>query len=536
MGIAEGRLPRASGLLLHPTSLPGPHGVGDLGEQGYRFVDFLVAASQSLWQVLPLGPTGLDDSPYSAHSAFAGNPLMVSLSPLHEAGLLDADELEGGPSGPPHRAVFQAARAFKMPRLRRAYERFVAAGREDDDDFAAFYAQAHGWLEDYALFMTLKEVYGGRAWNQWPTELAQRKPAVLTEARNHFAAEIDFHRFLQYSFHVQWSNLKRYANERSVRLVGDVPIFVAHDSADVWALPDQFRLDPNGRPVRVAGAPPDYFSATGQVWGNPLYDWDRQAANGFAWWVERFRAILQHVDLVRLDHFRGFHACWALYPDEQTAERGEWLKGPGTALFDAIVATLGALPMFVEDLGLITPEVDALREHLGYPGIRLLQWGFLDPASFHDVQAVRPDLIARHLPHNYQPSCVVYTSTHDTDTAVGWYAHLSDGERTRVRRYLGSDSHDISYDLLRLAMSSVADTVIVPLQDILRLGSEARMNVPARVGSNWCWRVAPDQLVPEHTAMLADLTEIYDRADPRSDADAWRPPSAERRSWPPQGV
>ena len=504
-------LPRVSGFLLHPTCLPGPHYVGDFGEQSYRFVDFLHRASQRLWAILPLAPTGYDNSPYSAHSAFAGNPLLISLHALHHDGLLDTADVADGNDCPRGRADFEAARAFKMPRLRRAFERFADGGGEDSPTFAAFREQASDWLEDYALFMALKDAHGGRAWTNWSAEFARRDPSALARARRQFAAMVRFHRFLQYEFHVQWSRLKRYANEHAVRLVGDIPMFVAQDSADVWSRPDHFKLDTAGRPYYLTGAPPGYFSATGQLWGSPLYDWARQSADGFAWWIRRFGVLLRHVDIVRIDHLRGFQACWAVPAGEQTAEHGAWVEGPGAALFDAVTATLGTFPVFAEDTGLITAEEDALRERLGFPGIRLLHWGFEEPDAFHGADSVQRASIRRHLPHNFPRACVVYTSTHDTDTTAGWFAGLSQRGRERVQRYIGREANAISHDLIRLALASVADTAIVPVQDVLGLGSEARMNVPGRVGGNWCWRLAPDQLTPAHADMLADLTEIYDR-------------------------
>jgi 4-alpha-glucanotransferase len=498
-GSAHSGLPRASGVLLHPTALPGPHGCGDLGAAAHAFLDLLHQAGQRYWQVLPLGPPGLGDSPYMAGSAFAGNPLLVALEPLQRAGLLEARELEGAPAGAPERADFAAARAFKLPRLERAYQRFLARGGSAEPDYLDFREHAAGWLEDYALFEALHHAQAGRAWQEWPSELARRDPAALATARERLARDVGFQRFLQYQFSRQWRALHQAARERGVQFVGDIPIFVAPDSADVWARPEQFKLDPAGRLLRQAGVPPDYFAADGQLWGNPLYNWDRQTSDGFAWWVERFRATLEQVDLVRIDHFRGFQACWEVPAEARTAREGEWVAGPGAALFQAVAAQLGPPPILAEDLGLITPDVVALRERLGYPGMRVLQFGF-------DGNPNNP-----HLPHAFVRNCVAYTGTHDNDTTEGWFATLEDAARARLRRYLSPAPEPIHRGLARLALASVADTAILPLQDVLGLGGEARMNVPGRAHGNWAWRVRPDQLHPDRFAWLADLTETYGR-------------------------
>ncbi len=498
---SQRRWPRASGLLLHPTSLPGGQGIGDLGDEAYRFVDFLAAAEQRLWQILPLGPPDADGSPYAAESAFAGNPLLISLAALAEEGLLDSDDLASAPDAPAERVDFARVRAAKLPRLRRAYERFAATGGLDGPDFGAFREQARDWLDDYALYAALKAAHGGRDWRAWPAELRQRQPAVLNAARARLSVEVGFQQFLQYAFDAQWSRLKRYANARDVHLVGDLPIFVALDSADVWAHPEQFKLTPAGEPIGVAGVPPDYFSAEGQLWGNPVYDWERQRAGGFAWWIERFRWTLRQVELVRLDHFRGFQASWQVPAGERTAIRGEWVPGPGAALFAALAAALGPLPIIVEDLGLITPDVIALREQLGYPGMRVLQFAFGGDAD-------NP-----HLPHNYVHNCVVYTGTHDNDTSVGWFAGLDDRTRGHLLRYLGYRPGRIHLGLLRLALASIADIAIAPVQDVLGLGSEARMNVPGRAGGNWSWRLRAGQLSPDCATSLAELSHTYGRAN-----------------------
>ena len=495
------RFSRASGILLHITSLPGQHGIGDLGPGAYGFVDFLASAQQGLWQILPLAPPGEGESPYGALSAFGGNPLLISLTRLADEGLLDRDRLANASTFSPQRVDYPAVRSLKFPLLRRAFERFSRdAEQQRKTDFEAFcHSNAH-WLDDYALYMALKDAHNGGPWWQWEADLVSRKEPALLRARRDLSTEVRFRQFLQFTFFSQWFALKRYANERKVRIVGDIPIFVAHDSADVWAHQDIFTLDAHGYPSVVAGVPPDFFSATGQRWGNPHYRWDVLERAGYGWWVDRLRETLKQVDIVRVDHFRGFEAYWEIPAQNPTAEHGRWVKGPGEAFFRSVEATLGrALPIIVEDLGTITPEVIALREQLGYPGMKVLQFAFGDDAS-------NP-----YLPHNYDHDFVVYTATHDNDTTVGWFASLSEGQRSAVLRYLGRDGRDIAWDLIRLAWSSVANMSIVPLQDVLGLGSEARMNFPGKVGGNWAWRYEPSQLTQRHADRLRELTEIYGR-------------------------
>ncbi len=489
---------RASGLLLHPTSLPGGHGIGDLGPEAYRFVDFLVAAGQGLWQLMPLGPPGFGASPYAARSAFAGNPLLISLHRLVEEGLLSPDELADAPAGDPARVDFPRVEAFKLERLRRAFARLAGQGQAAAR-LAAFRAMHAAWLEDYALFMALREAYHGAVWTAWDPPLVRREPEALARARRELAEEIAFHAFAQWLFFEQWGALRRYANARGVRIIGDLPIFVAHDSADVWAHQEIFDLDGRGEPVTVAGVPPDAFSATGQRWGNPVYRWEVLRAHGFDWWVARFRAVLETVDMVRIDHFRGFQAAWHIPAREETAEHGTWVETPGRELFAAVRAALGPFPVIAEDLGLITPEVHALRQELGFPGMKVLQFAFGGGAD-------NP-----YLPHNHEPDSAVYTGTHDNDTTVGWYASLDERTRDHVRRYLAVDGHDIAWDLIRAALASVARIAVIPVQDVLALGSEARMNFPGRPHGNWSWRLRPDQLTPAHAARLRALTELYGR-------------------------
>jgi 4-alpha-glucanotransferase len=495
--------------LLHPTSLPSSGGIGDLGAAAYRFVDFLTAARQSLWQFMPLGPVGFGNSPYAARSAFAGNPLLISLDQPVGRGWLPEPSQEPEPSPRADHVDFQQAAALKRSGIAQAFQRFSdSPGPPELTAFEDFRAEHQHWLDDFALFMALKEAHAESSWVEWDPALVRRRPEALAAARRQLGEAIRFHEFAQYLFFRQWWALKRYANDRGIRLVGDIPIFVAHDSADVWVHQDLLYLDDSGRATFVAGVPPDLFSATGQRWGNPLYRWDRLAERGYEWWIERFRATLELVDVIRLDHFRGFEAYWEVPAEQHTAEHGRWVRGPGVALFEAVEATLGRIPMIVEDLGLITPDVVRLRERLGYPGMKVLQFAFSDDAS-------NP-----YLPHNFSADFVVYTGTHDNDTTAGWYASLGERERDSVRRYLGVDGQDIAWDLIRCALASVADSAIVPLQDVLALGSEARMNYPGRPERNWTWRYRQEQLRPEHAERLAELTTIYGRA-PGAPADTF---------------
>jgi 4-alpha-glucanotransferase len=490
---------RASGILLHPTSLPGPHGIGSLGAEAYAFVDFLVGAGQSVWQILPLGPTGYGDSPYSAFSAFAGNPLLICMERLVEAGDLDANAITGA-AMPEGVAQFGFVHGFKGRLLWKAAQRFnetaTSERREAFDDFCA--RQAY-WLNDYAIFRALRQQFGEQAWNRWPAEIRQREESALRHWGEKLSVHIYNEKYAQFVFFEQWFALKEYANNRGVRILGDIPIFVAFDSADVWANHHLFYLDDEGNPTRVAGVPPDYFSKTGQRWGNPLYQWERMAHDGFSWWLARFRWNLAQTDLVRIDHFRGFEACWSIPAEEATAVNGRWESVPGADLFQALAAALGKAPIIAEDLGLITPEVEALRDRFGFPGMKILQFAFGSGAD-------NP-----YLPHNFQRNCVVYSGTHDNDTTVGWWQALDRKEREVVRAYLGRGARDISWDLIRQAMASVADFCIFPLQDMLALGSEARLNTPGRPAGNWAWRFPTGALTAELQQRMAELCRIYGR-------------------------
>jgi len=503
---------RAAGIILHLTSLPGPHGSGDLGAEAYDFVNSLARARQGIWQVLPLGPTGYGDSPYQSFSAFAGNPLLVDLRELAMHGWLTSGELEGVPDFPPGTVDFDSVLPWRMQQLRRAHERFATSGHTaQHDDLAAFRQENADWLPDFALFLAIKREQGEVEWTRWPAEFAAREGAALDRVRLRLAGEIAFHEFVQWCFFRQWRCLKRHANSVGVRLVGDVPIFVAHDSADVWVHRELFKLDEAGRPLVVAGVPPDYFSATGQLWGNPLYDWDRLAARGYHWWIRRLRQAIALFDLVRLDHFRGFASHWEIPAESPTAAAGRWMPGPASSLFAAATAQLGELPLIAEDLGVITPAVVALREEFGYPGMRILQFAFGD-----DPEA------PNYVPHNYVPETVVYTGTHDNDTAVGWFRSEAGAgttrtaaqiarERAHALAYLNTDGREIHWDMIRLAVASVAHLAVYPLQDVLGLGTEARMNMPSTTSGNWRWRLSPGQFHGDHERRLRELAETYDR-------------------------
>ncbi len=484
--------PRAAGLLLHPTSLPGTGGIGDFGPDAHRFVQWLADAGLKIWQVLPLGPTGYGDSPYQCFSAFAGNPLLIHV-PGWNAGHLPEHTVDFGAVIPAKQAAL-AAWLDTMP-YDAAVQQFV-------------HEQRH-WLPDYALFMALKQAHGGVQWTQWEPGAAQRDPAALDGWRTRLRVEIERICKQQYVFFGQYHALHRACRERGIKLMGDVPIYVAHDSADVWANPTQFQLHPDGTLRVQAGVPPDYFSETGQLWGNPLYDWPRMEADGYAWWIQRMRAGLALFDLVRLDHFRGFEAYWEIPGDAPTAVNGRWVKGPGASLFEALTRALGPLPIVAENLGLITPEVESLREQFHYPGMAILQFAFDGQDS-------------NFIPHRYSRDLVVYTGTHDNDTTVGWWQSTGEGDSTRAadavarekafaRRYLATDGHDMHWVLIRTALASVANTVLIPMQDVLGLGTEARMNLPGRQAGNWGFRFTWAQLTPDLTERLHELTTTYER-------------------------
>ena len=495
------RFPRSSGILLHPTSLPGQYGIGDLGDEAYRFVDSLADAKQSLWQVLPLGPTGYGDSPYQCFSAFAGNPLLISPDRLIADGLLTADDVRRVPPFPADQVDYGQVIPYKFDLLRRAAQRFESgASRSLAAAFDAFCREQASWLDDFALFMALKDAHAGAVWNTWAEAIARREPEALRRWRDRLAQAVFSHQFFQFLFFRQWFAVKQYANERGIRIVGDIPIFVAYDSADVWSHPDLFFLDAHGNPTVVAGVPPDVFTETGQLWGNQLYRWDVMQRQSYAWWIERFRATLTQVDILRIDHFIGFTRYWEVPAGEKTAINGKWVPGPGRAIFLAVEQALGKLPIIAEDLGVLTPQVEALRDQFEFPGMKIVQFAFTDDGD-------NP-----FLPHNYPRNCVVYTGTHDNDTSVGWFKSAPAREHSFAQRYLARSGDDIAYDFIRAALSSVADTVIVPLQDVLALGSEARMNFPGRPSGNWVWRFRRDMLGEWQLKRLREMAELYGRA------------------------
>jgi 4-alpha-glucanotransferase len=501
--------PRLSGILLHPTSLPGRFGIGDLGAEAYRFVDFLAEAGQRLWQVLPLGPTGYGDSPYQLFSAFAGNPLLISLEKLSQDGLIPAAELASVSAFPDEYVDYGRVIPFKLGMLRAAYTRF---GSRPSPEFRDFCEENSWWLDDYALFMALKQAHGGEVvWTGWDQAIASRQSCAMSELGGRLHREVGFQEFTQFEFFRQWTALKQHCAHRHIRIMGDVPIYVAHDSADVWAQPELFQLDERGNPTVVAGVPPDYFSATGQLWGNPIYRWDRMAESGFLWWIARLRAALSAVDIIRIDHFRGFEAYWEVCAKESAAVNGRWVKGPGAHFFDVLSNTLGELPIVAEDLGVITPEVEGIRTRFGFAGMAILQFAF-----GNDLQA------PSFRPHNYPRDIVAYSGTHDNDTTVGWWNTKDGGASTRsaaeieqerryARDYLNTDGTDIHWVFIRSLMASVAATVLFPMQDALGLGTKARMNTPARPDGNWRWRMRADAATPGVATRLRRLTEIYGR-------------------------
>jgi 4-alpha-glucanotransferase len=489
---------RFSGILLHPTSLPGGHGIGDLGSSAYEFVDFLAAGGQKLWQILPLGPPAEANSPYKACSSMAGNSLLISLDRIAAQGFLCAADLEGAPAGRPDSVDFDAVAAFKWKRFEKAAQNFFAAATAElRREFEQFCEQQKFWLDSYADFAALRDERGGLLWTKWD------------RGGHPDPGRVALHRYIQFEFNRQWRALQEHCRWRSIHIIGDLPIFVAQDSSDVWGNPQLFDLDSDGNPLHVAGVPPDYFSATGQLWGNPLYRWDRVEQAGYEWWIQRIRRMLEQVDWIRIDHFRGFEKFYEIPASAENAIQGHWVDGPGDRFFEALSRAFGKLPFIAEDLGLITPEVLALRDRWGFPGMRVLQFAFGTPAGDHPFK-----------PHNYVRNCVAYTGTHDNDTTLGWFQTAitaaqceaaTRAERDLALRYLNSDGKEIHWDFIRAAVSSVADFAIFPMQDALGLGSEARMNLPSHAKDNWHWRFRPGQLTAELAGRLHELNNLYGR-------------------------
>ena len=498
------KFPRSSGILLHPTSLPGTFGIGDLGPQAFEFVDFLARAGQTYWQILPLGPTGHGNSPYSAYSAFAGNTLLISPEKLVSDGLLSAIDLDNIPKFDSEKVDFDRVRDWKNERLAAAFETFQAAPnsplREECDYFCRVNAW---WLDDYAVFRAVKESTGQKPWFEWAVPLKLRERVALGKIASQLSREITAEKFYQYLFFRQWLAVKKYTNEKGVKIIGDIPIFVALDSADVWCNQSKFKLGPDGSPKVVAGVPPDYFAKTGQLWGNPIYDWDAMLKDNFGWWNARIAFALGTVDIVRLDHFIGFSRNWEVPGGDKTAENGKWMDVPGHQLFSYLRQRLGELPVIAEDLGAMTPEVENLRDTFGFPGMRILQYAF------------GGDAYNRDLPHNYIANCVAYTGTHDNDTTAGWYAAASKEAKRHCRTYLNSSGRDICWDMIRAAFSSVANVCVAPMQDVLGLGSDARMNTPATASGNWEWRLEEKDLTGKVAERLREMTELYGRKNNR---------------------
>ena len=486
---------RKSGILLHPTSLYGKEGIGTLGDSLYEFINFLSKSKQKLWQIFPLGPTGYGDSPYQCFSAFAGNPYLIDLETLAKEGYLSFEDINIDFGDDVEKINYGLIYERKLPILRKAYINF-----KEDDDFTKFEKENSYWLEDFAQFSAFKEYFGGISWLEWPKEYKNRDSKALETLNSKLENEIKYFKFLQYIFFKQWKNVKAYANSKGIEIIGDIPIFVSMDSADAWSNNEIFQFDKDRNPVKVAGVPPDYFSATGQLWGNPLFDWDKLKETGYKWWIDRVKANLSLYDIIRIDHFRGFESYWSINYGEETAINGKWEKGPGMDLFNAIRESLGDLNIIAEDLGTLTDDVVKLKNDTGFPGLRILQFAFSqDPEN-------------EYLPHNYDNNTVVYTGTHDNDTTNSWFSNLNDIEKQEVREYINVyDDNGIVYGLIRVALSSVADIAIIPMQDYLNLGGFARINTPGLAAGNWQWRLKNDGLSDELAKTISHLTEIYGR-------------------------
>lgn len=494
---------RSGGILLHPTSLPGPYGIGDLGPEAFHFVDFLANSNTRLWQILPLGPTGYGDSPYQCFSAFAGNPYLISPEFLLRDDFLQPNDIIEKTRFPAQKVDFGRVIPWKLDLLERAYLRFCADAGLYREDYDRFCFEEASWLDEFTLFMAIKELHGGGAWDGWPKPLRERELGALGTTRSDLADTIARHKFYQFQFFRQWNALRGYAHKHGIKIIGDIPIYVAYDSADTWTNPELFFLNENGRPTVVAGVPPDGFSVDGQLWGNPLYNWEKHRESGFAWWLTRFRAMLKQVDIIRLDHFCGYAGYYAIPTEETTARNGHWVPALGSEMFGALKKELGDLPIIAEDLGLITEDVVALRDGFGFPGMKILQFAFSAPDN-------------PFLPHHFSKNCVVYTGVHDNDTTRGWYATISDDEREFACRYLGfhppsNAAKEFPERLIRAAWESVAVFAIAPMQDFLALGGEARMNYPSRLGGNWDWRMDVSALTIDLIEKIRELNYLYSR-------------------------
>lgn len=499
---------RASGILMHPTSLPGPDGIGDLGPEAYRWIDFLHRSGCQFWQVLPLGPTGYADSPYQCFSAFAGNPYLISATALLDQGLLTKSDLSDRPEFPLERVDYGPVIDWKITLLHRCFQNFRSKDYPSIiSEFDAFKKAQKEWLAPFATFMAIKDQQGGVAWNEWPETLRKREPKTIAKFVQESAEAIEFQSFLQFIFHHQWTTLRDYAHAKGIRIIGDIPIFVAYDSADVWVHQDLFYLDQEGLPEVVAGVPPDYFSKTGQLWGNPLYHWDVHKANNYQWWLNRMQSVLNQVDIVRLDHFRGFEGYWEVPYGNKTAEEGQWVKGPGEDFLRVVKEELGELPIIAEDLGVITEPVKQMRDRFNLPGMKIFQFAF----------ASDPD--DDFLPHNYPVNCVAYTGTHDNNTTQGWYEGASEREQDFCRRYLARSGQDIAWSMIRTLWGSVAAWVLAPMQDFLSLGEWARMNFPGTSSGNWNWRMHPDAINESLVARLHETNFLYGRL-PQAEKEA----------------
>lgn len=492
---------RQSGILLPISSIPSKYGIGSFSKEAYEFVDFLVEAGQKLWQILPLGPTGYGDSPYQSFSTFAGNPYFIDLDEFIELGYItreDCERLNFGTN--PEYVDYGQLYNNRYLVLEKAYDSALAEGLEEDEEYQAFLKENKYWLTDYALYRTVKKAFDNACWTEWDEDIRLRRPAAIKRYSKEYAYEIGFYYFLQYFFTKQWKALKAYANEKGIEIVGDIPIYVAFDSADSWANPELFQLDEENLPIGVAGCPPDAFSETGQLWGNPLYNWEYHKETKYAWWLKRIAHCYELYDVVRIDHFRGFDEYWFVPYGDETAQNGHWEPGPGIELFKAMKRKFGKLQVIAEDLGFLTPSVLQLLEDTGFPGMKVLQFAFGGDAK------------NLYLPHNHKQNCVVYTGTHDNETTVGWYHNLNDWTRGHVNKYFGlADGKDINWKFIQVALSSVADTVVIPMQDYLGLGNEARINTPSSFGKNWEWRMKKDACTQELAAKMKEMAIIYGR-------------------------